>query len=386
MIWRMARIKPKAMFCLILCLILTPAGFTLNAASAATPCFQEYPDSAWQQGQPPEVIKSLNSDLMLNNFQVKTPAKYDLGGVLPIYRPDYLEIFGNKTISSFQNTLVNITYPDIDYSEFRLASLTNPDAFFERVFRDVRVGAPDTRALPLSVQYTYIGKTCSDRIVKINRNMNITSIETRELQDMNDSQLQEFLGRYQNYSNIIEWRKDMDLLRMMGIWMGQTKSKPLKVILPKNYKVPKKYEYQLPNPYTSALYSSQGFLQVINREYSGSFTYFDSTDGCLTTSQGERNVHLFYSKSYFAGKKTICPIYLHVFFPGFYSENYGLGTRNDWPWYEPPESQIVIKGWVTAANTKNVASLIYRTPYYCFNGKLFLVSKISTCPAGYSRV
>ena len=262
MIWRMARIKPKAMFCLILCLILTPAGFTLNAASAATTCFQEYPDSAWQQGQPPEVIKSLNSDLMLNNFQVKTPAKYDLGGVLPIYRPDYLEIFGNKTISSFQNTLVNITYPDIDYGSFRLASLNNPDAFFELIFRDVRVGAPDTRALPLSVQYTYVGKTCSDRIVKINRNMNITSIETRELQDMNDSQLQEFLGRYENYSNIIEWRKDMDLLRMMGIWMGQTKSKPLKVILPKNYQVPKKYKFQLSNPYTSALYSSEGFQQV----------------------------------------------------------------------------------------------------------------------------
>ena len=382
----MARIKPKAMFCLILCLILTPAGFTLNAASAATPCFQEYPDSAWQQGQPPEVIKSLNSDLMLNNFQVKTPAKYDLGGVLPLYRPYYLEIFGNKTISSYQNTLVNITYPDIDYVSLRLASLDNPDAFFKRTFRDVRVGAPDTRALPLSVQYTYVGKTCSDRIVKINRTMNIESIETLELQGMDDNQLQEFLGKYWDYSNIIEWRKDMDLLRMMGVWMGQTKSKPLKVILPKNYKVPTKYKYALSNPYTSAFYSSEGFQQVFYKWPSGSFTYFDSIDGCLTTSQGERNVHLLYSKSYFAGKKSVCPIHLHVFFPGFYSENEGNGTSNDWPGYEPPESQIVIKGWVTAANTKIVESLIYRTTYYCFNGKSFLVSKISTCPAGYSRV
>lgn len=386
----MSRIKPKAMFCLILCLVLSPAGFILNSANATTPCFQEYPDSAWQQGQPPEVFKSLNSDLMLNNFQVKTSAKYDLGGILPLYRPESLGLFLlSNTISSYRNTLVNVTYPDIDNGSFRLASLNDPDAFFERIFRDVRVGAPETRALPLSVQYTYVGKTCSDRIVKINRTMNIKSIETLELQGLDDSQLQEFLGRYWDYSNIIEWRKDMDQLRMIGIWMGQTKSRPLKVILPKNYQVPKKYKYKLSDPYVSALYSSEGFQQVFSSErYSTTnlFTYFDSTDGCLTTSQGERNVHLFYSKSYFAGKKTICPIYLHVFFPGFYSENEGNGTSNDWPWYEPPESQIVIKGWVTAANAKNIESLIYRTPNYCFNGKSFLVSKISTCPTGYSRV
>lgn len=378
----MNSLNPNALAALIVMALLFPLGLSPTGARAAATCFQELPDTAWQEGQPQSVLKSLNSDLMLNSFKVSTPPKYDLSGVIPLYRPDYLAFPEKRKITSYPKTLVDIKYPDVSDGTLRLASLESPDSFFQLNLRDVRVGAPASRELPLTVQYTYIGKNCGDRVVRISRSMGIQSVETYELQSMDDARLQDYLESFGKYSNIVELRKDLDRLRMIGIWMGQTKANPFKVIISKNYKAPSSLTWRLSNPSLTAIKSIEGFRQVLYKEFSGPLSYIDSTDGCLTTSNGEKNVHLIYSKSFFAGKKTTCPIYLHIFFPGFYSENLPPSAIND---LSAPKSQIVIKAWVTSADTKALEKGLPETQGFCFNGKSFkaLKSYMDKCPSGF---
>lgn len=365
----------------ILTLIWVPAE---NASAAGSPCLAQFADSAWLQGQPQEVPALLNKNLLLSRIQVVPSSNFDFGGVIPVEVFQGYKVTLGATLPSSPKILLDDNSQNWFWSWTQAKNYLTHTYEFNRIgykseikpfqYFDVRIGA-EARKAPITVTFLYQGADCLDRIVSVPSYIDIVPIKTMNVGQATDEQITEFLKRNNSEdADFLNIRNQLSRVRNIEAWFKYTKKEPIPIIFPKDapkgpsvdlYKT--KYAWRS-HPGVSTLLWLAPYTDF------NTFSYIDSTDGCLTNKNKDKYVKVINSEEpYFASKKNICRVFLHIF-----SSDFGQYDRNI---FEP--EQMVVEGWITKAVIPSKNQL-YLQSIFCSDGKNFKVIKAKTpsCPPG----
>jgi hypothetical protein len=361
----------------------------VNAFGANAPCLAQFADSAWSQGEPKEVLALLNRNLLLTQVKVVPSSTFDFGGVISadIFQgsrvdfgptlptsPKYL--YQSGPYNDGQVTAKNYLTHTYEYSPTVYKSEIKPFQYF-----DVRVGAVARKA-PITVFFDYKGADCADRTISVSSFIDIVPIETLNTSTATDDQITDFLKR-NNYSDRIDFlglRNQLARVRNIEAWFKYTKKEPIPIIFPKGVSAKTAIgRIQLTTGYSWDTHPGVNGLMWI-QPYADfrSIKILDSTDGCITNKNQDKFINLINRPNlqdniplYFASKKNVCRVFLHILNTDFDS--------HDTPVFAP--EQIVVEGWVTKAviPAKNQQ---YLPSIFCSDGKVFKVitAKNPTCP------